>query len=77
MYASNDFKFHVVRLVMLVLNSNERWRVERVRFSNFVCKSMLSGVPFTLFQLQFIIMGSIRFVVILSKEISSEDFESK
>jgi hypothetical protein len=28
MYSSNDFKFRAIRLVMLVLNFSEIWRVE-------------------------------------------------
>jgi hypothetical protein len=31
-------------LVILVLKSSEKWRVERAQFSSFVCKSMLPAV---------------------------------
>jgi hypothetical protein len=31
---------------MLVLNSSERWRVERERFSSFVCRSIFCSVFF-------------------------------
>jgi hypothetical protein len=44
MYSSNDFKFRAVRLVMLVLNSSEKWCVVKARFSSFVSKSMFFGV---------------------------------
>jgi hypothetical protein len=67
MYSSNDFKFRAVRLVMLVQNFSERWRVERARISSFVCKSMFSGVSLTVLQLQFINIGSLRFVISLLK----------
>jgi hypothetical protein len=64
-------------LVMLVLNSSERWRVVRARFSSFVCKSMFSGVSLTVLQSQFINIGSLRFVINLFKQVSSEDFGRK
>jgi hypothetical protein len=38
MYSVDYFKFRAVTLVMLVLNSSERWRVDSARFSSFVCK---------------------------------------
>jgi hypothetical protein len=62
---------------MLVLNSSERWRVERARFSRLVCKSVFSGVSLTVLRSQFINIGSLRFVIGLLKQISSEDFASK
>jgi hypothetical protein len=62
---------------MLVLNSSERWRVERVRFSSFVWKSMFSGVYLSILELQFISIINLRFVISLLKQISSEDFGSK
>jgi hypothetical protein len=77
MYLSNDFKFCAVRLVVLVLNSSERWRVMRERLSSFVCKSMFSGVSLTILESQFINTGSLGFVISLLKQISSEDFGSK
>jgi hypothetical protein len=77
MHSSNCFKFCAIRLVMLVLNSIERWRVERARFSSFVRKSMFYGVSVTILQLQFINCGSLRSVISLLKQISSEDFGSK
>jgi hypothetical protein len=77
MYSSNDFKFRAVRLVMLVLNFSERWRVERPRFASFVCKSKFSGVYLMVLQSRFMNIGSLSFVISLLKEISSEDFGSK
>jgi hypothetical protein len=74
---SNDFKFSAVSLVMLVLNSSEKWRIVRARFSSFVCKSMVSGVSLTALESQFISIGSVRVVIIFLKQISSEDFGSK
>jgi hypothetical protein len=62
---------------MLVLNSSERWRVERARFSSFVCISTFFSVSLTVLQSQFINIGSLRFVISLLKQISSEDFGSK
>jgi hypothetical protein len=62
---------------MLVLNYSVRWRVEIVRLSSFVCRSVFSGVSITVLQSQFINIGSLRFVVSLLKQISSEDFGSK
>jgi hypothetical protein len=69
--------FRAVRLVMLALNSSERWRVERARFSSFVCKSKFSDVSLMVFQLQFVSIGSLRFVINILKQISSEDFGSE
>jgi hypothetical protein len=62
---------------MLVLNSSERWRVERARFSSFVCKSVFSGVSLMILQSQFINIGSLRFVIGVLKQISSGGFESQ
>jgi hypothetical protein len=62
---------------MLVLKFGERWRVERARFSSFVCKSMFPGVFLTVLHSQFINVGNLRFVISLLKQISNEDFGSK
>jgi hypothetical protein len=62
---------------MLVLNFSERWRVDRARFSSFVCKSMFSGVSLTVLQLQFISIDSLKLVISLLEQIFSEDFGSK
>jgi hypothetical protein len=64
----------VVRLVMLVPNSSERWRVT-ARFSSFVCKCMFSGVSFTILQSRVINIASLRFVISLLKQISNGDLE--
>jgi hypothetical protein len=77
MYSSNEFKFRAVRLVMLVLSSSERWRLDRAQFSSFVCKSMFSGVYLIVLQSQFINTGNLGFVIGLLKQISSENFGSK
>jgi hypothetical protein len=62
---------------MLELSFSEIWRVERVRLSSFVLISMFSGVSVTVLQLQLISIISLRFVISLLKQISSEDFVSK
>jgi hypothetical protein len=62
---------------MLVLNSSERWRVERARFSSFVCKSVFSGVSLAILQSQYINIISLRFVISLLKQMSSDDFGGK
>jgi hypothetical protein len=59
-------------LVMLVLNSSVRWRVERGRCSSFVCKSEFSDVSLTVLQSQFISIGSLRFVISLLKQVSGD-----
>jgi hypothetical protein len=52
---------------MLALNSSERWRVESVRFSSFVRKSMFSGVSLTILLSQFIS------IISLTREVSLVD----
>jgi hypothetical protein len=71
------FKFHAVRLVMLVLHSSERWPVEGARFLSFVCKSVFYGISVTILQSLFIYIISLQFVNSLLKQISSEGFGSK
>jgi hypothetical protein len=38
---------------MLALSSNEKWRVEKSRFSRFVCKSTFPGVSLEVLQSHF------------------------
>jgi hypothetical protein len=62
---------------MLVFSSSERWRVVRACFSSFVCKSTFSGVSLTILLSQLMYIISLIFVIILMKQLSSEDFGSK
>lgn len=50
-------------LIMLVPNCSERWRLEKVRFTSFVCGIVLSRVPLTFLQSQFINIGSLGYVI--------------
>jgi hypothetical protein len=77
MYSTPIFKFRAIRLVILVLNCSERWRVEKAWFSRFACKSLFSGVSLTVLQSQLINIDSLRFVISLLRQVSSEDFGSK
>jgi hypothetical protein len=71
------FKFRAVWFVMLVLSSSARWRVGSARFTCFVCKSLFCGVSVTDLQRRLFRIGSLRFVIGVLKQISSEDFQSK
>jgi hypothetical protein len=77
MCSSNEFKFRAVRFVMLVLNFSGKWRVEKERVSSFVCKRRFSAVSLVVLQSQFISIDSLRLVIGLSEQISSEDLGSK
>jgi hypothetical protein len=62
---------------MLVHRSRETCCVKRVLFAIFVCRSMFHGLCPTFLEPQFINASRIRLGIILLKQISSGDFESK
>jgi hypothetical protein len=64
-------------LVMLVSTPVKDGVLTERSFQALYAKNIFSGVSFMVLQSQFINIGSLRFVIILLKQISSEDFRSK